>query len=136
MIRRTRLPHAEIPVSEVSVEKSQDRFLVKCTETVEQEMADPQFDVQQLCRKTGVSRSLLYRRLLALTGLTPVQFIRNIRLRHAAQLLSKDGSLPVSEVMYRVGYTNLTQRSTVLLPKEFALQGRNREENGHKKTNS
>ena len=142
MIRRTRLPHAEIPVSEVSVEKSQDRFLVKCTETVEQEMADPQFDVQQLCRKTGVSRSLLYRRLLALTGLTPVQFIRNIRLRHAAQLLSKDGSLPVSEVMYRVGYTNLSHFAKIfhdefgLLPKEFALQGRNREENGHKKTNS
>lgn len=142
MIRRTRLPHAEIPVSEVSVEKSQDRFLVKCTETVEQEMADPQFDVQQLCRKTGVSRSLLYRRLLALTGLTPVQFIRNIRLRHAAQLLSKDGSLPVSEVMYRVGYTNLSHFAKIfhdefgLLPKEFALQGRNREENDHKKTNS
>ena len=142
MIRRTRLPHAEIPVSEVSVEKSQDRFLVKCTETVEQEMADPQFDVQHLCRKTGVSRSLLYRRLLALTGLTPVQFIRNIRLRHAAQLLSKDGSLPVSEVMYRVGYTNLSHFAKIfhdefgLLPKEFALQGRNREENGHKKTNS
>lgn len=142
MIRRTRLPHVEIPVSEVSVEKSQDRFLVKCTETVEQEMADPQFDVQQLCRKTGVSRSLLYRRLLALTGLTPVQFIRNIRLRHAAQLLSKDGSLPVSEVMYRVGYTNLSHFAKIfhdefgLLPKEFALQGRNREENDHKKTNS
>lgn len=135
MIRRTQLPHAEIPVSEVSVEKSQDRFLVKCTETVEQEMADPQFDVQQLCRKTGVSRSLLYRRLLALTGLTPVQFIRNIRLRHAAQLLSKDGSLPVSEVMYRVGYTNLSHFAKIfhdefgLLPKEFALQGRNRAEN-------
>ena len=135
MIRRTQLPHAEIPVSEISVEKSQDRFLVKCTETVEQEMANPQFDVQQLCRKTGVSRSLLYRRLLALTGLTPVQFIRNIRLRHAAQLLSKDGSLPVSEVMYRVGYTNLSHFAKIfhdefgLLPKEFALQGRNRAEN-------
>lgn len=131
-IRKNTLPHIEIPVSEVAVEKTEDRFLVKCTETVEAEMEDPQFDVQQLCRKTGVSRSLLYRRILALTGLTPVQFIRNIRLKHAAQLLAKDGTLPVSEVMFRVGYTNLSHFAKIfhdefgLLPKEFALQNRNK----------
>jgi len=131
-IRKNRLSHSGIPVSEVVVEKSEDRFLLKCTETVETEMADPQFDVQQLCRKTGVSRSLLYRRMLALTGLSPVQFIRNIRLKHAAQLLSKDGTLSVSEVMYRVGYTNLSHFARIfhdefgLLPKEFALRNRNK----------
>ena len=133
-MRKSQLPHGGIPVSEVAVEKSEDRFLIKCTETVETEMADPQFDVQQLCRRTGVSRSLLYRRMLALTGLSPVQFIRNIRLKHAAQLLAKDGSLSVSEVMYRVGYTNLSHFAKIfheefgLFPKEFALQKRNKSE--------
>ena len=133
-IQKSRSSHVEIPVSEVDVEKSEDRFLVKCTETVEANMADPQFDVQQLGRKTGASRSLLYRRILAKTGLTPVQFIRNIRLKHAAQLLAKDGTLPVSEVMYRVGYTNLSHFAKIfheefgLLPKEFALQNRARTE--------
>ena len=133
-IRKNILPHIKIPISEVAVEKSEDRFLVKCTGTVEAKMADPQFDVQQLCRMTGISRSLLYRRILALTGLTPVQFIRSIRLKHAAQLLTKDGSLPVNEVMYRVGYTNLSHFAKIFreefgfLPKEFALQNRNRPE--------
>ena len=107
-IHKNSQPIKEIPISEVAVEKSEDLFLVKCTETIETEIADPRFDVLQLCRKIGVSRSQLYRRILALTGLTPIQFIRSIRLKHAASFLAQDGTLPVNEVMYRVGYTNLS----------------------------
>ena len=70
-IHKNSQPIKEIPISEVAVEKSEDLFLVKCTETIETEIADPRFDVLQLCRKIGVSRSQLYRRILALTGLTP-----------------------------------------------------------------
>lgn len=131
-IRKNILPHIKIPISEVAVEKSEDRFLVKCTETIETEIADPRFDVLQLCRKIGVSRSQLYRRILALTGLTPIQFIRSIRLKHAASFLAQDGTLPVNEVMYRVGYTNLSHFAKIfheefgLYPKEFALRNRSK----------
>lgn len=95
-------------------------------------IADPRFDVLQLCRKIGVSRSQLYRRILALTGLTPIQFIRSIRLKHAASFLAQDGTLPVNEVMYRVGYTNLSHFAKIfheefgLYPKEFALRNRSK----------
>lgn len=131
-IHKNSQPIKEIPISEVAVEKSEDRFLVKCTETIETEIADPRFDVLQLCRKIGVSRSQLYRRILALTGLTPIQFIRSIRLKHAASFLAQDGTLPVNEVMYRVGYTNLSHFAKIfheefgLYPKEFALRNRSK----------
>ena len=125
-IHKNSQPIKEIPISEVAVEKSEDLFLVKCTETIETEIADP------LCRKIGVSRSQLYRRILALTGLTPIQFIRSIRLKHAASFLAQDGTLPVNEVMYRVGYTNLSHFAKIfheefgLYPKEFALRNRSK----------
>lgn len=131
-IHKNSQPIKEIPISEVAVEKSEDRFLVKCTETIETEIADPRFDVLQLCRKIGVSRSQLYRRILALTGLTPIQFIRSIRLKHAASFLAQDGTLPVNEVMYRVEYTNLSHFAKIfheefgLYPKEFALRNRSK----------
>lgn len=131
-IHKNSQPIKEIPISEVAVEKSEDLFLVKCTETIETEMADPRFDVLQLCRKIGVSRSQLYRRILALTGLMPIQFIRSIRLKHAASFLAQDGTLPVNEVMYRVGYTNLSHFAKIfheefgLYPKEFALRNRSK----------
>lgn len=131
-IHKNSQPIKEIPISEVAVEKSEDLFLVKCTETIETEIADPRFDVLQLCRKIGVSRSQLYRRILALTGLTPIQFIRSIRLKHVASFLAQDGTLPVNEVMYRVGYTNLSHFAKIfheefgLYPKEFALRNRSK----------
>ena len=131
-IHKNSQPIKEIPISEVAVEKSEDLFLVKCTETIETEIADPRLDVLQLCRKIGVSRSQLYRRILALTGLTPIQFIRSIRLKHAASFLAQDGTLPVNEVMYRVGYTNLSHFAKIfheefgLYPKEFALRNRSK----------
>lgn len=131
-IHKNSQPIKEIPISEVAVEKSEDLFLVKCTETIETEIADPRFDVLQLCRKIGVLRSQLYRRILALTGLTPIQFIRSIRLKHAASFLAQDGTLPVNEVMYRVGYTNLSHFAKIfheefgLYPKEFALRNRSK----------
>ena len=47
----------------------------------------------------------LYRKLMQLTGISPVNYLRKIRLRRAAQLLEQ-GGYSVSEVMYMVGYVN------------------------------
>lgn len=52
-----------------------------------------------------MSRVALYKRLLALTGQSPIEFIRNIRLKRAEQLLIKS-KLTVSEVAYEVGFGN------------------------------
>jgi AraC-like DNA-binding protein len=52
-----------------------------------------------------MSRVLLYKKLLALTGKTPIEFIRSIRMQRAAQLLEKS-QFTVAEVAYQVGINN------------------------------
>jgi AraC-like DNA-binding protein len=52
-----------------------------------------------------MSRVHLYKRLTAITCMSPSEFIRQIRLRHAEQLLSRS-QLTVAEVAYKVGFNN------------------------------
>ena len=52
-----------------------------------------------------MDRSTLYRKILSLTGKAPIEFIRSIRLKRAAQLLIKSG-MSVAEVAYEVGFNN------------------------------
>jgi AraC-like DNA-binding protein len=58
-----------------------------------------------LSRLMGMSRVLLYKKLLSLTGKSPIEFIRSIRLQRAAQLLEKS-QCTVSEIAYQVGFNN------------------------------
>ena len=66
---------------------------------------DSEYNVEQLSADMGMSRMNLYRKLQAITGQTPTEFIRTIRLKRAAQLL-QDGKLNVSEVADRVGFSS------------------------------
>ena len=58
-----------------------------------------------MAKELGMSRVQLYKRLLPVTGSTPIEFIRQIRLRRAEQLL-RESQLSVSEVAYSVGFNN------------------------------
>ena len=68
-------------------------------------MNSSEYNVEQLSTDMGMSRMNLYRKLQAITGQTPTEFIRTIRLKRAAQLL-QDGKLNVSEVADRVGFSS------------------------------
>jgi AraC-like DNA-binding protein len=56
-------------------------------------------------RELGLSRSLFFRKMMSLTGKSPLEFIRTIRMQQAAQLLEKS-QLTVAEVAYKVGFNN------------------------------
>ena len=58
-----------------------------------------------MCHALYVERVHRYKRLIATTGLSPSEFIRDLRLRHAEQLILKS-QLSVSEISYRVGFNN------------------------------
>ncbi|MDB4303776.1 helix-turn-helix transcriptional regulator, partial [Desulfosarcina sp.] len=59
----------------------------------------------QLAESVGISRSHLFRKLKSLAGQNPNEFIKSIRLNHAAQLLSKK-KYSVSEIAYHVGFND------------------------------
>lgn len=82
------------------------KFLDKILALIEEHLSDSEFSVEKLAELYGVSRIYLNRKIKALTGETSNQFLRNIRLKHAAELL-KQNVLTVSEVTWEVGYNDL-----------------------------
>ena len=68
-------------------------------------MGNSDFGVEDIGAEIGLSRVQLYRKVKALTGMTPVEYIRDLRMQKAAKLLSA-GKFSVSEVMYTVGFSN------------------------------
>ncbi|QTN37622.1 response regulator [Cryomorphaceae bacterium] len=84
---------------------SEDPFLQKLDEVMQEHFEDPEFDVQQLCSALAVSRSKLHRKLKAVTGLSATQFVRSFRLNKAMKLLVERES-SVKEVGYSVGFNS------------------------------
>jgi signal transduction histidine kinase/ligand-binding sensor domain-containing protein/DNA-binding response OmpR family regulator len=84
-----------------------ERFLQKAIEVVENNISDPDLDIERFASEIGVSRMQLYRKLDALTEMTVKEFIRNIRLKRAAQMLVQK-KLTISEVAYAVGFRDLS----------------------------
>ncbi|MCU0286320.1 MAG: response regulator, partial [Acidobacteria bacterium] len=87
-----------IPISPIDEE-----FYNELRQTIEKNLSNPGFSVEGLSNMLYMGRTTLYRKILALTGETPNQFIRSYRLRRAAQLLkARVGT--VSEVAAMVGF--------------------------------
>ncbi len=78
----------EVNTEEIITEnKSEDIFVKKVREVIEQHLKDTNFTVEQLCKLVFMSHSQLHRKLDALTGCSPNKFIRIIRLNKAKELL-------------------------------------------------
>ena len=109
---RERFSRSTIPdPEEVTVTSTDERFLQKAMDVLEENMGDYNFDVDAFAGEMLMSRSSLYRKIKALTGHSPSVFIRSIRLKRAAFLL-ESGQLSVSEIAYRVGFLDMSYFST------------------------
>ena len=80
-------------------------MLIRLEQLVEENLGDEQFGVGTLARGVGISRSHLHRKLVATSGQSVSQFIREYRLKKALLLL-KEGKHSVSEVAYMVGFSS------------------------------
>jgi signal transduction histidine kinase/ligand-binding sensor domain-containing protein/DNA-binding response OmpR family regulator len=95
----------EIKGSDIAITSLDEKLIQRAIKYVEEKIADADFSVEDLSRELGMSRVHLYKKLLALTGKSPLEFIRSLRLQRAAQLLS-GSQLTVAEVAYQVGFNN------------------------------
>ncbi|HYQ59396.1 MAG TPA: helix-turn-helix domain-containing protein [Draconibacterium sp.] len=82
---------------------AEKNFLNQITQLVEENISNEQFGVSELADAVGMSRSNLLRKIKKITDLSASQFIRNVRLKYAEELL-QEGSYTVSEVSYKVGF--------------------------------
>lgn len=91
--------------SQVDIVSEDEKLIQKGVQLVESNMSNSDFSVEDLSHELGYSRGHFYQKILKITGQTPIDFIRNIRMKRAAELLKKS-QLNVSEVAYKVGYNN------------------------------
>ncbi|MEM9673121.1 MAG: ATP-binding protein [Bacteroidota bacterium] len=93
--------------SDITVNNHDAVFLEKCLRLVEENLSDSDFGVEHIQREIGMSRMQLHRKLKALTNQSATEFIRNIRLQKAAQMLEQNSG-QVAEVAYEVGFNHLS----------------------------
>jgi signal transduction histidine kinase/DNA-binding response OmpR family regulator len=99
-----RVLHSFTP-EDVKVESMDDLFLQKIKEVIEAHLDDETFSVPELGHEIGMSRSQLHRKLSALTGFSPSEVIRNMRLERARQLLEQKAAT-VAEISYLCGFSS------------------------------
>ncbi|MBP6829068.1 MAG: response regulator, partial [Saprospiraceae bacterium] len=104
-LRRKMQRFVDVEPSEIKIDSLDEQLVRKAIDLVEQNIANADFSVEELSHALAMSRVYLYKKLLALTGKTPIEFIRVMRLKRAAQLLEKS-QLTVAEVAYKVGFNN------------------------------
>jgi signal transduction histidine kinase/DNA-binding response OmpR family regulator len=99
--------HREMSLKPVqkSVSQIDKEFVNDLQEVINQNISDPEFNVEDLCKRLYMGRTTLYRKILALTGEPPTEFIRAFRLKRGAELLKK-GTGSVLEVAFEVGFSS------------------------------
>ncbi len=111
-LKYERTDSLEEQVSNVDLKSPDDKLLERIMECINKNLNNSDLSVDMIAETAGISRVHLHRKMKDLTGQTPHDFIRNIRLKKAAQLLTMPG-MNVTEVMYACGFSNSASFSTV-----------------------
>jgi signal transduction histidine kinase/ligand-binding sensor domain-containing protein/DNA-binding response OmpR family regulator len=130
--KKTYQKQVEVNAKGITVVSEDDKFLKNAFEYIELNITNLNFSVEELARHLNLSRVSLYKKLLTLTGKTPVDCIRTIRLKRAVQLLEKS-KLSIANVAYEVGFNNAAYFAKVfreeygILPSEYITELKNKE---------
>lgn len=89
----------------IAITSLDEKLIERAVGYVEENMSRADLSVEELAAEMGMSRVHLYKRLKQITGKTPIEFIRLLRLKRAAQLL-RESQLNISEIAYRCGFNN------------------------------
>jgi signal transduction histidine kinase/DNA-binding response OmpR family regulator len=114
---------------DITVASVDELFLQKVLAVVEENLGEAEFSVEDLESQMSMSKMQLYRKLKALTGQSPSEFMRNLRLKRAASLISQRSG-NISEIAYSVGFNNLSYFAKCfkelyqVTPSEYATQPR------------
>lgn len=99
----------DIEPSEITISTLDELLITKAIELIEENMSEADYSVEKLSAALCMSRGHFYKKLIAITGVAPIEFIRTLRIKRGRQLIEKS-QLNISEIAYKVG----------LSPKQFA----------------
>lgn len=117
--------NANIDPTKIGINPEEEALVDALLKAIEKHIQDCEYGVEQLAADVSMSRSKLYDKMRNMLGITPADFMRNVRLKRAAQLLSDNPSLSVNEVSTRVGFGTARNFSTQfkkmfgVLPSEY-----------------
>ena len=102
----------EEQVETVKMKSPDEKLLEKVMATINKELKNSDLSVDMIAEKVGISRVHLHRKMKELTGQTPHDFIRSLRLKQAAHLLATQ-NMNITEVVYACGFSNAASFSTM-----------------------
>jgi signal transduction histidine kinase/DNA-binding response OmpR family regulator len=117
---------------EVAINSMNEKILHQALEIVEKNISDPEFNVDMFSVAIGMEASTLYKKLMALIDMPPGEFIRDIRMKRAAQLLDQN-KISISEIAYMVGFDSPNYFSKVfkkyynISPTDYLLQNKDKD---------
>ncbi len=118
--------------AEVTINSLDEKILQHALEIVEKNISDPEFNVDKFSTAIGMEASTLYKKLMALIDMPPGEFIRDIRMKRAAQLLDQN-KISISEIAYMVGFDSPNYFSKVfkkyynISPTDYLLQNKDKD---------
>jgi len=101
----------QLSPGEILITSKDEQLLKQVIETVENGMADPAFNIDDVASGIGLGRSTFYKKLKSLTGLAPVEFVKEMRLKRARQIIDS-GEYTIAEISYMVGFSSSGYFST------------------------
>jgi len=119
----------EEQVDKVKMKSPDDQLLERVMKVINKNISNSDLSVDAIAEEVGISRVHLHRKMKELTGQTPHDFIRNIRLKQAANLLASR-NMNITEVMYACGFNNAASFSTIfkkfygMSPREYMNEHR------------
>lgn len=114
----------KVQAKEIEIESSEVKLLNKIVQYIDEKLNNPELSVEELSRHVGMSRGSLYHKLLEITGLTPIEYIRSVKLERAVELLEKS-DYNVAQIAYMTGFgtpsyfSKLFKAQFNMLPSEY-----------------
>ena len=116
-----------VPATITAATSLDDKFLYRAKEVVEENLSDVLFTVEKMADEMALSRTQLLRKLKALTGLSPNEFIKDLRLKRAADMIRQKADT-ITQIGYAVGFndqsyfTKCFKKQFAVTPTEYAQQ--------------
>lgn len=116
--------NSDVALSEITISSLDEQLLSKAMAAVENNIDNADFSVEELSEIVCMSRGYFYKKILVITGKTPIEFIRLIRMKKALQIL-RESHYNISEIAYMVGFNsprifaNYFKEEYGVLPSEY-----------------
>ena len=115
--KRTYKKQMDVQLQETPLQNEDEKLLRNIVEYIELNIVNENLSVEELSRQMNMSRGSLYNKVLMLTGKSPVEFIRSIRLKKAVYLL-ENSQMTISQICYEVGF-NTPKYFTKMFKEEY-----------------